>query len=82
MASHRLLFIIRDRDGTFWSGTATYGPFVPDLREALFFSSTQACDRALQAIRERWPKDAYTIADIDIDLGSAYDARVHLQNGA
>lgn len=77
--NHRLLFIIRDKDGTFWSSTGSHGAFHPELRKALFFKTADECDMALRTIRERWKKESFTIADLDIDLTSVYDARVHPQ---
>ncbi|NBD96292.1 MAG: hypothetical protein GVY11_07450 [Gammaproteobacteria bacterium] len=80
MASQqRLLFIIRDKDQTFWSDTGTHGAFHPELRKARFFENSEDCDMALRTIRERHPKESFTIADLDIDLTSVYDARVHPQ---
>lgn len=76
---HRLLFIIRDKDQTFWSATGTHGAFHPELRKAMFFKSAEECDMALRAIRERLPRESFTIADLDIDLTSVYDARVYPQ---
>jgi len=80
MNTHRLLFIIRDRDGHVYAQTGTHGTFHPELRAAMFFKDTAGVDHALRALRERNPRESYTIADIDIDLSSVYDARVNPQS--
>lgn len=76
---HRLVFIVRDKDGHVYSQTGTHGVFHPELRAALFFKDSGSVDAALQALKKRNPRESYTIADIDIDLSALYDARVNPQ---
>jgi len=65
---HPLRFIVRDRDGHFYSAVGAHGPFVPTLARARFFSTPESAGNALARIRERDPRGNYTLVDADIEV--------------